>query len=164
MSTIHRHYDGFKVVGSGGGVGGARCLKRSVLGPLIHRHDAGAAEAEVVLERDAGAFYLALVGLAAELPDELGALGEAGGAERVALGEEAAGGVGDEFAAVGVVAVPDELLGFAFFAEAEGFVGEELVGGEAVVELDDVDVFGADAGLLIDLARRLPSPCRSRSS
>src|SRR5437762_6372767 len=82
----------------------------------VHRHDAGAAEAEVVLEGDLGAFDLAGVGLAAQLPDQLGALGEAGGAERVALGEQAAGGVGDELAAVGVVAVPDELLGLAFLA------------------------------------------------
>ena len=51
---------------------------------------------------------------AAQLPHELGALREAGGAERVALREQAARRVRDELAAVGVVAVPDELLGLAF--------------------------------------------------
>jgi hypothetical protein len=58
----------------------------------IHRDDAGAAEAEVVLEGDLGALDLASLGLAAQVPDELGALCEAGGAEGVPLGEEAARG------------------------------------------------------------------------
>ena len=49
-----------------------------------------------MLQGDLGALDLALVGLAAQLPDELGALREAGGAERVALGEQAAGRVGDD--------------------------------------------------------------------
>jgi hypothetical protein len=40
----------------------------------IHRHDAGAAEAEVVLQRDLRALDLAGFGLAAQVPDELGAL------------------------------------------------------------------------------------------
>src|SRR4051812_46481513 len=136
--------------------GGSRA--RSGRGPArsvaaIHRHDAGTAEAEVVLQRDLGALDLAGFGLAAQVPDQLGALREAGGAERVALREQAAGRVGDELAAVGVVAVPDELLGAAFLAQAERLVGEQLVGGEAVVELDDVDVARADAGLLVDLGR-----------
>src|SRR6185503_9939915 len=117
----------------------------------VHRHDAGAAEAEVVLQGDLGALDLASVGLAAQLPDQLGALREAGGAERVALGEQAARRVGDELAAVGVVAVPDELLGAALGAQPERLVGEQLVGGEAVVELDHVDVLGAHSALLVDL-------------
>ena len=45
---------------------------------------------------------LALVGRAAELPVELGALREAGGAERVALRDQAARRVHDPLAAVGV--------------------------------------------------------------
>jgi hypothetical protein len=39
------------------------------------------------------------------------------------------------------------------FAQAERLVGQELVGGEAVVELDDLHVLGAEAGLLVDLLR-----------
>jgi len=77
-----------------------------------------------VLEGDLGALDLASLGLAAQVPDELGALREAGGAERVALGQEAARGIGDELTAVGVVAVPDELLGLALLAQAERLVGE----------------------------------------
>ena len=129
---------------------------------LVHRHDARAAEAEVVLQREPRALDLALLGLAAQLPHQLGALRQAGRAQRVALRQQPAGRVGDDAPAVGVVAVEDELLGRAFGREAERLVGDQLVGGEAVVQLDDVDVLGADAGLLVDLASRRPRPCRSR--
>src|SRR5262249_34993044 len=94
----------------------------SLLIPPIHRHDAGAAEAQVVLERDSGIGDLPVARLSAELPHELGALGDARRAERVALREQAARGVGDEFATIGVVAVPDELLGLALAAQADGLV------------------------------------------
>ncbi len=57
---------------------------------LVDRHNRCAAEAEVVLERNLRAFDLTLVRLSAELPVELGALGEAGGAEGVTLGDEPA--------------------------------------------------------------------------
>ena len=52
-----------------------------------------------MLERDPRAVHLTGAGLAAELPDQLGALGEAGGAEGVALAEQAAGKitVSDDF-------------------------------------------------------------------
>jgi len=119
----------------------------------VHRHDARPAEAEVVLERDLRALDLTLLGRAAQVPHELGALREAGGAQRVTLGEQTTRRVRDELAAVGVVAVPDELLRLAFLAQAERLVREELVRGEAVVELDDLDLVGADAGLLVDLLR-----------
>ncbi len=103
-----------------------------------------------MLQADARAFDLALVGLAAELPHELGALSEARRAERMALREQAAGRVRHPLAAVGVVAVLDELLGFALAGEPERLVREDLVRREAVVELDDVDVLRAEARLLID--------------
>ncbi len=72
-----------------------------------------------MLQRQLGAFDLALAGLAAQLPDQFGALGQAGGAERVSLGQQAAGRVGDDAAAVGVVAVEDELLGGALRGQAQ---------------------------------------------
>ena len=49
--------------------------------------------AAVLGEGDAGALDLALAGLAAQLPGRLADLGDAGGADRVALGEQAAAGV-----------------------------------------------------------------------
>ncbi len=62
---------------------------------------------------------LALAAFASKLPREFGALREAGGAERVPLGEQAAGRVGHNLAAVGVVALFDEFLGGSFGREAE---------------------------------------------
>ena len=82
----------------------------SCIHALVEGDDAGAAQAQVVLQRQPGAVHLALVGLAAQLPGEFGALCQARGAQRVALAEQAARGVGDHLAAVAVVAIADELL------------------------------------------------------
>ena len=65
-----------------------RRFRVSVL--AVHRDDARAAEAEVVLQRHLRVLHLALVRGAAQLPHQLGALREAGRAERVPLREEAA--------------------------------------------------------------------------
>ena len=112
-----------------------------------------------MLQREPRAFDLALVGRAAQLLDQFGALRETGGAQRMALAQQAARRVGDDLAAVGVVAVADELLGAALRAQAERFVADQLVLREAVVQFDDVDVLRADAGGLVDLPRRGPAPC-----
>ena len=41
----------------------------------------------------------------------------------------------------------------ALAAQAERLVEQQLVGGEAVVQLDDLEVVGAEPGLLVDLLR-----------
>src|SRR6185369_16855453 len=106
---------------------------------LVQRHHAGAAESEVVLQRQARTLHLALVRRAPQLLNQLGALGKARGAERMPLGQQAARRIGDDPPAIAVVAVADELLGAARRAQAQGFVGDQLVVGEAVVQLDDVE-------------------------
>ena len=122
--------------------------RRKALG--VRGHDDRAAEAQVVLERVADVGHLALAGPAANLhmvaspasdvptdpriasaahaylPRQFGALGEAGGTERVALGDQAAGRVDDKLAAVGVVAAVDELAGLALGAQAQVLVREQL--------------------------------------
>ena len=133
-------------------------------GRLVDGDHGGAAEADVVLEGDLGAVDLALVGVAAQLPGQLGALREAGRPERVALGDQPAGGVDDDLAAVGGRLFLDQLVALALGGEAERFVGDQLVGAEAVVQLADVDLLGGDAGLLVGRGRRRSSTCRSRRS
>ena len=64
------------------------------------------------------ALDLGRLGGAAQLPGQLVALGEAGGAERMALRQQAAGGIGHDLAAVGVVAGVDERLGAALRAQS----------------------------------------------
>ena len=49
----------------------------------------------------------------------------------------------------------DELVALALLGEPERLVGDQLVGAEAVVQLDDVDLVGRDLGLLVGLARGL---------
>jgi hypothetical protein len=89
-----------------------------------------------VLEGGLGAADLTVTGIAAQLPRELGALGQARGAERMTLGDQAPRRVDDPLAAVGDGTLVDELATRPLGTEPEPFVGDELVGGEAVVELD----------------------------
>src|SRR3954452_23885520 len=64
------------------------------VGEDVHHADAGAAATDVVLQRVPVAdLDLALLGVAAQLPPALGDLRDAGGADRVALGEQPAGRV-----------------------------------------------------------------------
>ena len=60
-------------------------------GRPIKRDHTRSAEAEVVLQADASAMHLSLLGAAAQLVRQFEALREAGGAERVALRQQAAG-------------------------------------------------------------------------
>ena len=100
-------------------------------------------------------FDLTLVSRAAQLMGQLVALGKTGGAQRVTLGQQAARRIDHHLAAVGVVAIEHELLGAAFRAEAQAFVGQQFVMGEAVVQFADADILRADPGFLVDLGGRL---------
>ena len=106
-----------------------------------------------MLQRDLRIRHLTLTGCAAQLPHKLRALRETGRTEWVSLREQTAGGVGDPLAAEGVVAIPDQLLGFAFFGETNRLVGQHFVCGEAVVKLDDLHIVRAEACLVVDLLR-----------
>src|SRR5690606_16719453 len=101
-------------------------------GALVQRHDAGAAQAEIVLQRETRVLDLPRFGRAAQLVRQLVTLREARGAERVPLREQPAGRIGDNLPAIGVVAILDEAFGATFAAEAQRLVGDELVMGEAV--------------------------------
>src|SRR5438445_3790994 len=132
-------------------------------GEPIHAHHGRAADADVVLQRDPRPLDLARTRRTAELPAELGALRQAGGSEGVALGDQPTRRVHHRTgAAVGGGLGLDQPVALALDAEPERLVGDQLVGAEAVVELDDVDVRGAELRLLIDLSGRARSYARRR--
>ncbi len=108
-------------------------LIRPSIRPLVNRHHGGASEAEIVLQRDLCVPDEPVVGPAAQLPDELGALRDPGRSERVALGYEAAGGIDHAAASVRYVSRSHHLVCFSWIAEAEGVERDHLVGGKAVV-------------------------------
>ena len=112
---------------------------------------AGGAEADDVGQAHLGALDLTVAGLAAEVVAHLPDVGDAGGGDRVALRLQAAGHVHRGRAVTPRRAAVEEVDGAALLAELEVVVVDELGGGEAVVELDEVEVLGADAGLLVGL-------------
>ena len=85
---------------------------------------------------------------------QLVALGQPGRAQRMPFRQQAAGRIGDDLAAIGIVAVFDKALGFAQRAQAEALVGEQFVLRKAIVQLADIDVVRADAGVFIDFFGR----------
>src|SRR5262249_33709141 len=86
---------------------------------------------------------------AAHLPDQLADLQQAGGADRVAARAEPAARV-DRLAAVERRdMVVDQLRSLAGRAEAEALVEHELGRRHGIMQLDRVEIFGADAGFLI---------------
>src|SRR5215213_9128316 len=123
---------------------------------FVDRDHGGSAEADVVLQRHLGAVHLSLVGRAAQLPGQFRALRQAGRPERMALGDQPAGRVDDDLAAEGGRFFLDQLVRLALRGEPERFVGDELVGAEAVVELADVHFLGRDARLGVGRVGRCP--------
>ena len=106
-----------------------------------------------MLQGNGSALDLTGVGGATQLPGQLGALGEAGRAERVPLGDEAARRVHDPPATVCRLAPLDQATTLAGAAQAQRLVGQQFVDGEAVVQLDDVHIGRSETGLLIDALR-----------
>ena len=103
-----------------------------------------------MLQSQSRALDLALLGTAAQLMGQLVALRKAGRAQRMTLAEQTARRIGDDFAAVGVVAVFDEALGATHRAKTQALIGQQFILRKAVMQLADVNVVGANAGSLVD--------------
>src|SRR6201999_2489267 len=78
-------------------------------------------------------------------------VGDAGGGDRVALGLQTARHVDRGFAVTPRGAGVEEVDRATFLAQHQVVVVHQLGGGEAVVQFDQVEVVGADAGLLVGL-------------
>src|SRR5262249_18165484 len=104
------------------------------VGLPVHRHHPPPAPAQRVLHGCLCAGPLTLLGLAPHLPIELRALRGAGRAEWVTLRDQAARRIHHPLAAIGIGGGIDELPRLALGAEAKRFVGDELIGREAIVQ------------------------------
>src|SRR5690606_32709920 len=103
-------------------------------------------EPDDVGQADLGAGDLAVAGLVAQMGDDLVDVGHTGGAQRASLGQQPAGDV-DRHAPVAPGGTRiDEVAGAARRAQPQVVVVQQLGGGEAVVQLHQVQVFGSDTG------------------
>uniref|UniRef100_A0A182NXB3 Uncharacterized protein n=1 Tax=Anopheles dirus TaxID=7168 RepID=A0A182NXB3_9DIPT len=107
--------------------------------PVQPDHDRST-KADVMLQRQFGALHLTLVRLTAQLPAQLRTLRQARRAERMSLGDQTTARVDNHTTTVRVVATVNELACLAWLAQPERFVRDQLVSGEAIVQLDHIDV------------------------
>src|SRR5581483_2592737 len=112
---------------------------------------AGRAEPDDVGQADLGVGDLAVAGLAPEVVADLPDVGDAGGGDGVALGLQAARHVDRRRAVPPAGAGLEEVDRPTLLAEHAVVVVDELGGGEAVVQLDEVEVLRPDAGGLVGL-------------
>src|SRR3954451_24553560 len=138
--------------------------RRSALPPDGGRSDggllqdvdaAGRAETDDVGHADLGALDLPVARLTAQLGGDLEHAGCAGHADRVTLGEQPARRVDRRGAVTPGCPPVDEVAGPAGLAQPQVVVVDELGGGEAVVELHQVEVLGAHARQLVRLVGRV---------
>src|SRR5262249_12476666 len=113
--------------------------------------EAGHAATGDVGHADLGAFDLARAGTALQLMGDLDHLCDAGRADRMTARDEAAGDVHRDPTIQLELAILEQLHRLARLGETERIGIEELIDGEGVVHLDQVDVFGAEAGGFVDL-------------
>src|ERR1044072_3147729 len=104
---------------------------------------AGRAEPDDVGQAHLGIGDLAVAGLTPEVVADLPDVGDAGGGDGVALGLQAARHVDGGAAVAPGGAGLEEVDRSPFLSQPEVVVGDELGGGEAVVQLDEVGGLGA---------------------
>lgn len=112
---------------------------------------------DTVLEGNFAVGHLAGTSHLSQLPGKLRALRQSSGTERVTLGDQTTRWVDNPFAAIGHIAAIDEFARLSSRAQAESFVGDQLVRREAIMELNDLHILGGQAGLLEGVIGRIGS-------
>src|SRR5438270_406868 len=125
-------------------------------GGLLQDVDAaGRAQPDDVGQSDLGPLDLPVATLTAEVGAHLPDVGDAGGRDRMALRLKTAGHVDRQPAVAPRSPRLEEVDGPALLAQHQVVVVDQLGRREAVVELDQVEVVGTDAGLLVGLLGRV---------
>mmetsp|Transcript_14488 Transcript_14488/g.16003 ORF Transcript_14488/g.16003 Transcript_14488/m.16003 type:complete len:305 (-) Transcript_14488:482-1396(-) len=124
---------------------------RFVIVLLINRDHTSSTKAEVVLKGDLSIGHLSFLGHTSQLPDQFRALSQAGGTERMPLGNQTTRWVHHILASICVVTSIDEFACFTLSAKSETFVSNQLVGSEAIVQFNNLDVIGGNSCLGIAL-------------
>ena len=119
-------------------------------GTVIEARDASTG---CMRKADLCVFNLTRPAFTAELADDFHDLRSSRGADRVALGQQAARRVHHDATTQARGAAFDELSCLAAAAESKGFVIEQFGNTEGIVDLGNVDIFRPDAGLLVSLVR-----------
>jgi hypothetical protein len=134
------------------------CQERKVkmlrISPYTSKNVIGASKiggGDTVLEGNLAIGDLASTSHLSQLPAKLSALSETGSTKRVALGDQTSGRVNDPFSTVGDVATIDQLTCLTNRAELKSLIGDQLIRGEAIVQLNDLSILGCETSLGVDV-------------
>src|ERR1700722_18658171 len=119
-------------------------------------HPTGGSEPDDLGQSHCRPLDLTLTGLTPEVMADLPDIGDAGSGNGVALGLETTGDVDGRSTVTERRTRLEEVDGTPGRTEHQVVVVDQLGGGKAVVELDQVEVLGADSRLLVSLLGGIP--------
>src|SRR5271156_1658532 len=129
---------------------------RSCCRRFQHVDGAGRCQANHMSQTDLGPVNLTVSGLAAQMGRHLVEVGDASGPDRMALGQQSAGYVDRQRSIPGRRTGVDEVASAAGLAQAKIVVVDQFGGGEAIVQLHQIEILRTDARSLVSLIRRHP--------
>src|ERR1700722_13850659 len=116
-----------------------------------HVDGAGRRQANHMSQTNLGPVDLTVSGLAAQMGRHLVEVGDAGGPDRIAFGQQSAGYIDRQRSVPGRRTGVDEVAGAAGVAQAQIVVVDQFGGGEAIMQLHQIEILGADARRLVGL-------------
>ncbi len=122
-------------------------ITHPAISAFINRHHGRPPKAQVMLQRHPRPRHQPIRRPPPKLPHQLRTLRQPARAQRMSLRYKPAGRIDDAAPAEGDIPLPDHLVGLSPLTQPQGVKRDELVGGEAVVQLADADVRGGDARL-----------------
>lgn len=126
----------------------AQVLRLRSISTLINSDDDGTTESEVVLQASGGLWNSTVVSPSSQVPNQLSTLSNTRSTKWVALGNQTSRWVNDVFAPISDISISDQLVSLALWREPESIDNDHLVGGETVVNLDNLHVVWSHLGLL----------------
>ena len=93
---------------------------------------------------------LTLIGKPPKLPAEFRTLREPSRTKRMTFRYKTSRWVDDHAATIGVISSVDEISRLAFLAKSQSFISDKFISTEAIMKLNDTDLFRLNSRFLID--------------
>lgn len=126
----------------------AQVLRLRSISTLINSDDDGASKSKVVLQASGGLWNSTVVSPSSQVPNQLSTLRNTRSTKWVALRNQTSRWVNNVFASISDIAIANQLVSLALWREAESIDNDHLVGGETVMNLNNLDIVWSHLRLL----------------